>query len=347
MRKLASIQTVKAIAPIEGADKIETATILGWSCVVLKGKYKVGDLCVYCEVDSLIPRTEWSEFLFKGDDKKKDTFRLKTIRLRGQVSQGLVLPIDVIPTSPQEDGKPFYQYGMYQEGIDVTEILGIEKYEPPIPAQLQGQVRGMRPSFIPKTDETRIQAEPQVLERHKGKRFYITEKIDGSSMTAYINDGEFGVCSRKIDLKETEENTFWKVARALDLEGKLRKLNRNLAIQGELHGEGIQGNKYKLKGQDFRAFNIYDIDKAQFLSFHDFKTLCEHLGVCTVPKVNEITLNHTVEELVEMSKDMSRLNPKTKREGIVLRPIVEERDSDLGRLSFKVINPEFLLKYGE
>lgn len=348
IRKLVSIQKVLNIESIEGADNIEKATILGWACVVKKGDFKVGDLCAYFEIDSMIPNTNWSSFLFKGSDVTKDEFRLRTIRLRKQVSQGLAMPLDVVVNTISNETQERINESYLFEGQDITQIMGVTKYDPPIPAQLSGTMKGFRPIFIPKTDETRIQAEPKVLERHKGKIFYVTEKIDGSSMTAYLNNDEFGICSRKIDLKETEGNSFWKVARQLNLEEKLRGLKKNIAIQGELHGEGIQKNKYKLKGQDLVVFNIYDIDTASFLNLYEMEELAKQLALKTVPILERsYILGTSIKTLVEDSKGHSKLNHDTKREGIVLRPLEEERDSDLGRLSFKVINPDFLIKYGE
>ena len=232
MRKLASIQLIRSLEPIEGADVIEKATVLGWQLVVKKGEFRVGDLCVYCEIDSLLPDRPEFEFL------KPRGMRIKTIRLRGQVSQGICLPLSILP-----DGIAF------EENADCTTILGITKYEPPIPACLSGIVKGKLPSFIPKTDETRVQVLQQLLSKYKGEKCYISEKLDGSSATFYIYNNEFGVCSRNLELLEDAANSFWKVARQMDIENKLRALNGNYAIQGELVGEGIQGNKLRLKGQ--------------------------------------------------------------------------------------------------
>ena len=239
-RKLATIRQITDIRPIEGADMIELASVGGWNVVVAKNVgHKVGDMVVYCEIDSFLPIKEEFEFLRKSSYKKmgdQEGFRLKTIKLRGQVSQGLILPMSV-----------FGEFGWTAyEGLDVTERLGIVKYEPPIPAELSGKVKGNFPSFIPKTDEERIQNLTKEYEEWKIQskhQFYVTEKLDGSSATYYIKDGEFGVCSRNLELLETEGNTFWKVAREMDLENKMKSLGKNISLQGELIGEGIQGNR--------------------------------------------------------------------------------------------------------
>lgn len=345
-RKLASIQKVLDIQPIPGADSIEVLTVLGWKVVAKKGEFKVGDMVVYCEVDSILPEKPEFEFL------RKAHFRIKTIRLKGQVSQGIVFPLSIVADAVVEKQQPFTEE---LGGQDVTELLGITKYEVYVPAQLAGERKGNFPEWLHKTDETRIQAVPGVLYRHKQKKFYITEKVDGSSMTVYFRrnehfaDGEFGVCSRNFDMKETEGNSFWKTARAYDLENKLRSLNRNIALQGELLGPGVQGNKYKLEKLGYYIFNVFDIDSGLNANFDEFIQVTSYLGLDIVPVLNAVfMLPPTVDEVVEFSKGKSKLNPEVHREGIVFRPLINEYDEDLrGRLSFKCINPDFLLKYNE
>jgi RNA ligase (TIGR02306 family) len=343
-RKLASIQKILALDPIEGADKIEVATILGWKCVVPKGQHRVEELVVFFEIDSLLPRTEWSEFLFKDNREK---FRLKTIRLRGQISQGLVLPLNIL----EKDANIESNYGeIYHEDDDVTTILCIEKYEPYIPAHLSGVIKSSFPSFIPKTDEERIQTCKGFIDMIDGYEVLVTEKLDGSSMTVYLKDGEFGVCSRNLDLKETEDNAFWKTARKLDLENKLKKLQFNCSLQGELVGQGVQSNKYKLNDVNFFIFNVFNIDEFEYLSEDEAMLLVDAMGLLTVPRFDKFVFNkelHSVDNLVELSKGMSFAGDNIIREGIVIRPVNKMRHPKFGRVSFKIINPEFLLKYGE
>lgn len=333
MRKLASIQRILELASIEGADAIEVATVLGWQLVVKKGEFKVGDLVIYVEIDSILPDRPEFEFM------KPRGMRVRTIRLRGQVSQGICFPISLLSRAVEEDE-------------NVTEELGIIKYEPAIPACLSGKVKGNFPSFIPKTDETRVQVLQKVLDKYKGQPCYITEKLDGSSATYFLNQDEFGVCSRNMQLLESEENSFWKVARALDIEGKLRYLGRNLAIQGELVGEGIQGNKLKIKGQTVYFFNAFDIDKFEYLNYTDFTALISELELPIVPVLDDhYFLSNDIDELVKMATRRSTFSDLW-AEGIVIRPKMESIDLLLsnekfnnGRVSFKVINPEFLIKY--
>ena len=332
-RKLASIRKISDLSPIEGADKIEVATIDGWKVVVAKDvNHKVGDLVVYCEVDSFLPIREEFEFLRKSSHKKmgdQEGFRLKTIRLRGQLSQGLILPIHILP------------FGAFHEGQDVTEVLGIVKYEPPVPAELAGKVKGLFPSFLRKTDEERVQNLTSEYEEYRTSdhKFYVTEKLDGSSATFYLRNGEFGVCSRNLELLETEGNTFWKVARELNLENKMKSLGKNISIQAELIGESVQGNPYKIKGQTIRCFNLYNIDTQEYSSLTEFKDTVEMLGLETVPVLDtNFKLPDTIDELLKFADSKSELNPNYDREGIVIRTLDR-------KISFKVISNKFLLKY--
>ncbi len=329
MRKLASIQRITSLTPIPEADAILKATVLGWELVVKKGEFEVGDLCVYCEIDSILPDKPAFEFL------KNRGFRIKTIRLRGQVSQGICLPLSVLPADVA-----------IEEDKDLTEILEIEKYEPQMPASLSGEMEGLFPSFIPKTDETRVQVLQGLLDKYKDQTFYVTEKLDGTSATYFIKDDVFGVCSRNFQLKETENNTFWEVARKENIEEKLKSLGGNWAIQGELVGEGIQKNKCGIKGHTLFVFNVFNIDNFKFLSLEDFIQTVEKIGLKTVPVLEKdfIMTNH-IPTLVQKSIGASIFNAKMPREGLVFRPVQEAREMRGGRVSFKAINTEFLLKF--
>ncbi len=349
MRKLASIQIIKDIRPIEGAELIEVAQVLGWNVVVKKGDFQVGGKVIYCEIDSILPDRPEFEFL------KPRGMRIKTIRLKGQVSQGICFPLGILASPFLPDDLALENpYDLF-EGADVTDILGITKYEPVIPACLSGIAKGKFPSFIPKTDEKRVQVLQKVLDKYKGTECYVTEKLDGSSATYYVKDGEFGVCSRNLELLEDLENTFWKVARELDIETKLRSIGRNIAIQGELIGEGIQGNKLKIKGHTVRFFNAFHIDKFEYLNFFDFSELINKIDLHIVPVIDyKYLLNNDIDSIVSMATIKSDLCQDVWAEGIVIRPHEEKIDLMLsnenfnnGRLTFKAINPEFLIKYGE
>lgn len=339
-RKLATIRKIDNIQPIDGADMIELATVGGWKVVVAKDvNHKVGDLVVYCEIDSFLPIEPEFEFLRKSSYKKMadgtEGFRLKTIKLRGQVSQGLILPLkdayEVFKRNTPNIDMDWF------EGLEVTEMLNIVKYEPPVPAQLSGQVKGMFPSFLKKTDEERIQNLTREFEGYKNEVFYVTEKLDGSSVTYYVKDGVFGVCSRNLDLVESEGNSMWKFAITSGLKERLLALDRNIAVQGEIIGEGIQGNPYKIIGQTVRLFNGFDIDKYEYLSLDDLLKLSKWLEVKTVPILDlEFRLPDTIDELLSYADSKSVLNEKFDREGVVIR-------SHDRKISFKVISNKFLL----
>jgi RNA ligase (TIGR02306 family) len=353
VRTLASVQTVNAVEPIPNADAIERVRVLGWWVVVKKGEFRPGDRIVYCEIDSLLPERPQFEFLrassFKparidaaGATELPAGFRIKTVRLRGQVSQGICFPLSVLPPDTPAD-----------EGADVTAALGVVKWEPPPPAGLAGRVRGPFPGFLPKTDETRVQVLEPVLTRHRGRTFYVTEKLDGTSFTAFLREGVFGVCGRNQWLDETDDSSVLvRVARACALGERLRavrdRLGHDLAVQGEVIGPGIQGNKYALKAACVRVFNVLNVDAYRLLDHAAMLAVTADLGLEPVPQLGTLVLGHTVDELVAFAEGVSVLNPKVQREGVVLRPLAEEFDADLGgRLSFKAINPKFLLKYDE
>lgn len=334
MRKLASIQRVTSVEPIENADAIEKLKILGWTVVAKKSEFKTGDWCVFVEIDSILPEVPEFEFL------RKNKFRIKTIRLRGVYSQGLALPIEVL-------SKKDINLTTMVEGEDVTELLGIEKYEPPVSVNMGG-ITFSFPSFIPKTDEPRIQTVPDVLERHKGKIFYITEKMDGTSCTFYKKDDHFGVCSRNLEIEKNDNNLYWTVANKLHMDDKLEFVSGNFALQGEICGPGIQSNKYKLDDYAFYVFNVYDIDNKEYLSFYEFIMFLEKIELNSVPVISSsFRVPLTVEEMIEYSKFNSTVNPAIQAEGIVVRTKKEDTDFEIGRVSFKAINPDFLIKYDE
>ena len=352
MRKLATIRKIDAIRPIEGADAIECAVVGGWTVVVKKGEYQAGDLAVYCEIDSWIP-LELAPFLQKGDRGYEyngvQGNRLRTVRLRGQLSQGLLLPVDEVNGQKFIVGH-FLDDGvgtmvMVKEGDGVSGALGIQKWEAPIPAQLAGEVRGVFPGFIPKTDQERIQnLTVEVAEwTAAGLTFEVTEKLDGSSMTVYSFDGDEGVCSRNLNLRETEQNSLWKVCRRENLLDKIA--GRDLALQGELIGEGIQGNPYKIKGQQFFVFDIYDIRAGKYFTPAQRRHFCDTYGINHVPVLTGCADKDLgtgdVAEILVWAEAKSVLNDKTEREGLVFKCNADPA------IHFKAISNKFLLKGGD
>ena len=333
MRKLASIRKIDAIAPIDGADAIEVAVVGGWKVVVKKGEFTAGDSAVYCEIDSWIP-AELAPFLSKGKEPREfegiKGERLRTVKLRGQLSQGLLLPMHVLTN---------YGADLF-EGYDVSELLNIIKWERPMNAQLAGMARGNFPSLIPKTDQERVQnLTKEIAAADAGMLFEVTEKLEGSSMTCYLIDGEFGVCSRNLDLKETADNTFWQVARREDIEAKMRDTgpDAQFAIQGELVGPGIQGNIYKLSQPEFYVFDVYNIKSGEYLKPEFRRALIKRMGLNHVPLINPgYPIVPSIDGLLEAAEGASVLNAKQEREGIVFKQVD-------GGMTFKAISNKYLI----
>lgn len=335
MRKMASIRRIDDIVPIEGADAIECAVLGGWKVVVKKGEFTVGNLAVYCEIDSWIP-TELAPFLSKGKEPREfegiKGERLRTVKLRGQLSQGLLLPLE--PTCANIESELF-------EGLDVSVPLNIVKWEAPVNAQLAGQVKGNFPSSIPKTDQERVQNLTKEIKAafDNNLLFELTEKLEGSSMTCYLIEQEFGVCSRNLDLKRNDDNTLWKVAIEDKIELKMRIAGLdNHAIQGELVGPGIQGNIYKLSKPMFFVFDIYDIKKGAYMNPVERQAMIKVLQLNHVPVLTngkDLGIG-TVDELLVWAEGKSFLNGKQEREGIVFKQID-------GGMTFKAISNKYLL----
>ncbi len=339
MRQLATIQLVADVQPIENADAIEKIKVRDWWCVAKKGEFIAGDPCVYFEIDSLLPSSH-PAFAFLGERSREVTialedgntasgYRLRTVRLRGQISQGLALPLTTFGLS----------LGV---GSDVSEILGIHKWEPPISKQMAAMAFGPFPSFIPKTDEDRVQNLGDTVRAHAGDAFYVTEKLDGSSVTFYKTEERFGVCSRNWDL--LDGNMYWNAARDGLIE---EKLPVGYAIQGEIIGEAIQGNPLRRKGMSVYFFNVYHISEGRFLDFADLVAFCAVKNLNMVPVVDAaFNLPADVSSLVEMADGKSLLNQSADREGLVFRPIkerCEEMRGSQNRLSFKAISNRYLL----
>lgn len=396
MRALASVRKIADLQPIEGADAIEVAVVDGWKVVVKRDEFKIGDLAIYMEIDSWVP-TELAPFLSKGKEPREYNGvkgeRLRTIKLRGQLSQGLLLPMTVAfdwdaeeslweykehPDAKSETGDPIDHgdrveipltiWAVYaDEGDDLTDALGIQKWEAVLPAQLQGQAAGMFPTdLIPKTDQERIQncfgeiakrskrfatekvwnAETQTLEERpvtipadfKEPTYEVTLKLDGSSCTIFRWENELRVCSRNLELKindENRDNSF--VAMALKVG---HRIPNGVAVQGELMGPGIQGNREGFTETKFFVFDIYDIDNRFYIDSISRQVACNEYGMEMVPVVHDrAPAPESVEAGLAMAEGPS-INSKI-REGLVWKC-----NTDPG-FSFKTISNQFLLKGGD
>lgn len=344
-RAMAWIAKIDSVTKHPDADALDICTIGGWQCVSKIGDFNSGDLAIYVSIDSWVPH-HIAPFLSKGKEPREYNSvkgeRLRTVRLRGQISQGLLLPLSVLPHWLG------YQYRA-PEGDDVSDWLGIQKWEAPVPACLAGSVRGNFPSYIPKTNQERIQNLSKELEQWKTESltWEVTEKLDGSSMTVYCfqkdaeYDSDSGVCSRNLDLKKDENNTFWKVAIREQLIEKLQSTGKNLAIQGELIGEGIQGNRYGIRGHEFFLFDVYDITEGRYFTPEQRRNLAKELDIKHVPVYLECSgVDCSIQELLAEAESKSHFNIHTEQEGLVFKCNQKE-------LSFKVISNKFLLKGGD
>ena len=368
-RKLVSIQRIVSIESIPNADAILKATVLGWEVVIAKkDNLKVGDLVCYCEVDSILPPKPEFEFL------RERKFRIKTIKLKGQVSQGICFPLSILP--------PKYIIAC-KEGNDVTDILGVIKYDPQAEFERAEALKreGIHknrmdkflkryawyrnvifkptktafPSFIRKTDEDRIQLFPNACEQWKDIPFTVTEKIDGQSVTYFCVPNPrkglfrkkwlFGVCSRNFQLLKEDNGSYWTVVKQEGIKEKLisyaEEFKCGIIVQGEIIGSKIQGNKYGVKEYELFVFNVVDYldGNKNILGQLEQQLFCQDYDLTTVPIVaNSFYLPSAIQEIVQYAKGNSLLKKDILREGVVMRNY--ERN-----ISFKAINPDFLLKY--
>lgn len=341
MRKLVTIREIKDLQPIEGADFIELATIDGWYVIVKKGDFTVGDKCIYAEIDSVFPETEEFEFL------RPKRFRIKTIKMRGCISQGIAFPMSILDgkkydTDTREN--PVYTFNL---GDDVTALLGVKLYEPPQSGGLGGESLGNFPSFVPRTDLERVQNLDKIWDyiTKQGHIYYMTEKLNGTSMTCYLRDEHFGVCSRNLEKKNDGKNLYWRAAINEGIEEKIRSAGKNIAVQGELIGQGVQGNPYKLEGNMFVLFDVYDIDEHKYYEYHEIIAFCEDYDFHMVPILCFARdIDCTIDVLLEYADGTSLLNRDTLREGIAIRMMPEVYHPKIGRVSFKAISNKYLLK---
>ena len=410
-RKLVTIRKVLDVKPIPNADAIEVAVVDGWEVVIKKGEFKVQDYCVFFEIDSFLPADN-PKFAFllrsgtKTDEAGVERIRLKSVRLRSQLSQGLALPIshfeEVLEEIDNYNGNHPDSYTLIarekllkeleESRHGIEQFINVIKYERP--SERNGgtgagnaKTAGSFPVFIPKTDEDRLQnLYGKYSTNYKDVEFRPSLKLDGSSITvAYITDEryfldklddsivtfnemtqehettvvpypfDYGdaqgiVCSRNLALKYDPKAKFWMGVNNIDLMTKLKEYcdeyDRSLAIQGELMGEGIQGNREKLDKYEIYAFRIWDITKQEFLDDADFIEVCERLGVQTVPQfpiIKPFEKYGTLQEFLEASDIKSINHPVA--EGIVYKSVnkVDNYGNPI-TLHFKVINNKFLLK---
>ena len=348
MMKLASAERILDIQPIEGADKIVKAQILGWWIVVKKDEFKIGDIVSYIQIDTIVPEEAQYEFL------RERSYRVRTIKLRKQISQGLIVPLPP---------------GKYKEGDDLTSILKITKFSKEVPDEpikapkiwykkyiwlfKQKVLFKLFPNLnkpsklpfptneVPKTDEERIQNMPTTLTKYKDKNFTASEKLDGSSITILYTKGKYRICSRNYEMNNIDNEwsrTFinTRFHQYIDLL-RINFGTDNIIVQGELIGKP-QGNPYKVENQ-IRLFNIYVNGKR--LPQHEFSAIVELWNIPAVPVISFMVFQfNTMDEILKYAEDKSKLNDQVEREGLVFR---DEENT----ISFKVISNKFLIKNNE
>lgn len=396
IRKLACVKRISNIFPIENADLIELAIIGdmemgGWQCVVKKGEFQINDLAIYCEIDSILPDKEPFEFL------RKNNFRIKTRKIKSVLSQGILFPLSILNLLDHDV--------IVNENEDVTELMNVTKWEPKVSAKLSGDALGSFPIYLSRTDQLRIQNFGRGLREFRTSKFECTEKLDGSSLQPYFNNGKYGVCSRNLELRTTfdtikcalviedvlikqeilsqmtEEydnkftyyqkasmvqipkddrinkwNDYLKIlpdgqsvmvdlCKSMNLEDKLKSLNCNLSLQGEIIGPGIQGNSYGLKDYEYRIFDIWNIDLKRHMLRDERLEILEKLDLlnnqCPFLEISTLEKFNSVNDILLFSEGKSMLNSNTEREGIVFKMLEVYSDHII---SFKAISNKWLLK---
>ena len=344
MRKIASIQRIWEIEAIEGADRIELAKVLGWQCVVNKGQFKPMDLAVYFEIDSFLPIRPEFEFMRASSYRKTDVmgegFRLRTMKFRGQISQGLLLPISQFPEISVD----------IELGTDVTKLLGVRKWEIEEKVTTGGTVIGTLPLDVPHTDETRVQAEPDLIGDFAGLEYYITSKMDGSSHSVSLDEEGFHVTGHNYEYKDDGKSSFYDLVKRDCIEDKVLKYYKEhnlklLTIQGELCAPGIQQNRLRLTRPEWYVFTIRLDGKR--VGLKKMQEICKEMELLMVP-LEEVGTDlpskyPTVEALLKRAD--GEYPRGGKKEGIVIRPtepVFCERIN--AALSMKVVSNKYLLK---
>lgn len=340
MRKLATVEVIREINVHTNADSLELAVVRDWQVVVRKGEFKVGNKVVYFEIDSWIPN-EIAPFLTKKDRYPHEFEgikgeRLRTVKLRNEISQGLIIPL-------LDSVKDF------SVGEDVTEILGIKKWEKPLPTCLQGSVKGNFPFFIKRTDVERIQnCWNDIINLDSQLHWEVSEKLNGSSVTIYYHPEKgVGVCSRNLELKieENGNNTYVSTVKNIGYLDVLEKLKLPIALQGELIGMKIQGNMYELKEFKIYIFDIWFIDKQRYASpkerYEIINIFKENgLNIDHVPLIGELPILPNINSCLKLADGKSLLNDKVNREGLVFK---NTQINNTKIYNFKVISNNFLL----
>jgi len=330
MSKSAQIVKILEVKKHPNADSLDLVKVLGWQCVAKLGEFKDGEKVIYIEIDTEVKERPEFEFL------RNKNFRVRTIRLRGELSQGLVLPLSVLPV------------GEYNEGDDVSELVGASHYEKPIIITDMGQTRGSFPThLISITDEDKIQNYPQVINEMLTQEVYVSIKMDGQSGTFIKDiDGKLRACSRRLEIK-LDNGIAGKFSYLIE-KYKLNNLPNGIIIQAEIYGPGIQGNKSGTKELGIQVFNVWSMAERRYFDYDEMKEFCDKLNI---PMVQLYYLGifkwNTVEEMLAEAEKVKYPNGAD-GEGLVWR-LRKNKYSPILKHNFsvKTVSNKYLIKHGE
>lgn len=340
--KLASVEIIKSLRAHPNADRLEVAQVLGWQVVVQKGIHKEGDKIVFITIDTILPRKPWSEFLADKNNPDKP-IRLKMVKLRGEHSAGIVVPLKEF--EPKDKQNVGWDLESCEVGYNLTDLLEVQKYIKELPANLGGENVGDFPSHLAaKTDEDNGLSNLNIVEEVIKHPVTITQKIDGSSVTIVVENGEIKeVCSRNLSKKDTPNSAFWNAARKLKLLPGFSGV-----IQGELAGNGIQKNPLRLEDKEIFVFQIKKED-GTYMNYREMQGLCNiEFGCKVVPLIAEdvtftgASLEEALEKLQQLADQQIYLQTNNPAEGIVVRPKDYLRSFESRRpLGFKILNRNY------
>jgi len=339
MNKLATIQKIHSITDHPNADTLSCAFVMSWPVVVKREQFKEGELIVFIEIDSVVPETNYFEFM------RKQKFRIWNARFRGCPSSGLVCPLSILPIPTENVDLWLMGENPWTEGMDVSDILGITKYERPIDITIGGDAAGGYPTnLISISDEDNVLSHASALSELEGKEIYISQKVDGSSSTFIWNNGDFSACSRRLIMKEGS-GFPWRAVEKYDIKNKMIALGRNLAIQAEALGPKLNGNSLGLKDLEIKVFRVKDLDKRQVVNFYEMIGICEKLQLPHVDIIDVCQFDknkHTVEYFKCLADGQLWPNSKKPGEGIVIAPTIPFHSYILDKgWSLKVINQNY------
>lgn len=346
-----SVEKIGKIWEHTNADSLEMASLEGkdFDFVVAKGNLRVGDKVVYFPVDALLP--EWVSIVLGVQGKLAGSAhnRIKTVKLRGNISQGVVAPVTEFLTPSVAENVPV--------GTDLATMLGIVKYEPPVVSSHAGNLIGF-PDFMHVYDIESAQNYTNIVDKIRTGKAYISEKLEGSNWAASIEaDGTIRVYSRNYEIQPIEGHThdWWKALYSNGLDQVLRNIKsfydlsgtpvQHIVLRGEIVGSNVQGDYYGLKKQDVYMFDL--VVNQKYLSVEEFFSMARQTGFKTVPILaKDVTLDSWLDGkgIKEASDGQSMLNPNKLREGIVIKPMVESYEQGFGRVMIKQRSLQYLAK---